>query len=640
MASVGIECPATAATSRWLVTLAFVLSAWLLGSDRAVAQVPWPALQSSIAAVGFAKGTVFESYGTAFCIKSGPTSSTFLTADHVVHPESAPLPDSHLVLLLPSGQPISAVPDNTYHSSAADLALVTVPIGNIPILKIAPASPHSLDAIIAGGVPYVVGQGLFSGDISGVVATPLAGHVITITKQDSLIWYSVEGGSVDQGTSGGPIINPLTGEVYGVVHAYLLGSPINPLSDEARTKLGLTPADTPALSSSYTNLAISRDLVDAFLKSKPITVNLAIPGVRASSASIADVAGELAENGSATAENTLGLMYEYGSGVQRDTAKALHYFMLAADQGNADAQNNVAIIYLFGNGTAVDASRAMEFAELSASSGNAGGENTLGYIYESGFGVLHTPRYDRALALFELAAAQHSADAEFNLGWMYENGLGLPRDADRAIRYYTLSADSGNSDAAHRLGLIYEFGGNATIVDYEKALKYYKEAADHGRSAQAQYHAAYMYEHGEGVRRDVKVARVYYERAAAQGQSNARAALLRLGRLESPADKDNTAPAHLYWFDPVDSCCLGSHLLDNEGNSWTELSAGGTFTLHIAGRTVLDGNSGTILSRLDEHIWIFVPDIDAHGAYPDWIRFSNQGIGGAWGYMERILTES
>ncbi len=47
----------------------------------------------------------------------------------------------------------------------------------------------------------------------------------------------------------------------------------------------------------------------------------------------------LADQGNATAQNNLGVMYRDGSGVSRDYAQAFAWYRKAADLGNANAQS-------------------------------------------------------------------------------------------------------------------------------------------------------------------------------------------------------------------------------------------------------------------------------------------------------------
>ena len=48
-----------------------------------------------------------------------------------------------------------------------------------------------------------------------------------------------------------------------------------------------------------------------------------------------------AEQGDASAQYSLGVMYDFGRGVLEDDAEAVRWYRLAAEQGDADAQNRL-----------------------------------------------------------------------------------------------------------------------------------------------------------------------------------------------------------------------------------------------------------------------------------------------------------
>ena len=58
----------------------------------------------------------------------------------------------------------------------------------------------------------------------------------------------------------------------------------------------------------------------------------------------------LAENGNASAQNTLGLMYSNGQGVPQDDSEAARLYRVAAEQGYAAAQFNLGFVYAIGLG--------------------------------------------------------------------------------------------------------------------------------------------------------------------------------------------------------------------------------------------------------------------------------------------------
>lgn len=84
----------------------------------------------------------------------------------------------------------------------------------------------------------------------------------------------------------------------------------------------------------------------------------------------------LAEQGSAAAQQELGVMYRKGEGVRQDYAKAAKWFRKAAEQGLAEAQNNLGGLYATGLGVKQDNVEAYKWFSLAASRKlAAGGEN-------------------------------------------------------------------------------------------------------------------------------------------------------------------------------------------------------------------------------------------------------------------------
>ena len=78
-----------------------------------------------------------------------------------------------------------------------------------------------------------------------------------------------------------------------------------------------------------------------------------------------------AQQGSASAQFSLGFMYDNGQGVAQDYAEAVRWYKLAAAQGDAKAQYNLGISYGKGEGVAQDYLRAHTWLNLAAISGDA-----------------------------------------------------------------------------------------------------------------------------------------------------------------------------------------------------------------------------------------------------------------------------
>ena len=114
----------------------------------------------------------------------------------------------------------------------------------------------------------------------------------------------------------------------------------------------------------------------------------------------------LAEQGNMVAQYALGVMYDLGEGVSKDTNQALTWYRQAAEQGYALAQY------------------------------------ALGVIHEKGEGV--SQDHHEAVKWYRRAAEQGYAIGQYALGLMYDNGLGVTADKVLAHMWYNLGAANGN----------------------------------------------------------------------------------------------------------------------------------------------------------------------------------------------------
>src|SRR5260370_1419165 len=78
----------------------------------------------------------------------------------------------------------------------------------------------------------------------------------------------------------------------------------------------------------------------------------------------------LAEQGDASAQYSLGVMYDHGQGVPRNYSEALAWFRKAAELGHAGAQYNLGAMYAEGQGVPRDYVLAYMWLNLAATSGN------------------------------------------------------------------------------------------------------------------------------------------------------------------------------------------------------------------------------------------------------------------------------
>ncbi|HWA89801.1 MAG TPA: tetratricopeptide repeat protein [Rhizomicrobium sp.] len=96
---------------------------------------------------------------------------------------------------------------------------------------------------------------------------------------------------------------------------------------------------------------------------------------------------EAADQGSPLAEDALGMMYDKGEGVERDSVASFVWFRKAAEAGDASGQYYVAVAYDEGRGVAQSYSTAAEWFRKAADQGNADAEASLANYYALGFGV-------------------------------------------------------------------------------------------------------------------------------------------------------------------------------------------------------------------------------------------------------------
>ena len=111
-----------------------------------------------------------------------------------------------------------------------------------------------------------------------------------------------------------------------------------------------------------------------------------------------------ARKGDADAQFNLALRYQDGNGIERDFAKAAHWFNKAAKQGHAAAQYGLALMYGKGQGLQVDAVKSAYWNRQAAERGHQAAQFSLAGSYETGDGV----PLDRQLAYvwFALAGAK------------------------------------------------------------------------------------------------------------------------------------------------------------------------------------------------------------------------------------------
>ena len=105
----------------------------------------------------------------------------------------------------------------------------------------------------------------------------------------------------------------------------------------------------------------------------------------------------------------MGSFEDARSAFQRaDYSLAARLFRPFAEQGLASAQNDLGVMYLDGKGVLQDAREAVKWFRKAAEQGDAGAQNNLGLMYEYGYGVLQD--FIRAHMWFNIAGSALSVD--------------------------------------------------------------------------------------------------------------------------------------------------------------------------------------------------------------------------------------
>lgn len=73
----------------------------------------------------------------------------------------------------------------------------------------------------------------------------------------------------------------------------------------------------------------------------------------------------------------LGLMHGNGDGIDKDPAKGVEYYKIAAENGHSGAQNNLGLAYWYGNGVRQDLGQAARWFEQASKNGSDLGQKNL-----------------------------------------------------------------------------------------------------------------------------------------------------------------------------------------------------------------------------------------------------------------------
>jgi TPR repeat protein len=225
-----------------------------------------------------------------------------------------------------------------------------------------------------------------------------------------------------------------------------------------------------------------------------------------------------AENGSALAQSTLSMMYQFGLGVPQDNHEYVKWYRFAAERAFSEAKINIV------NLIKKNIPQALKALSNDAENGDAKAQMTLGMMRQLGLVV---PKDEiEATKWYRLAAEQGDGSAQSIMGLKYANGQRVPQDDEEAAKWYRLAAkDSTDQEKAS----IYELAKQ----NVPQALKILTDDADNG-DAKAQLNLGIMLRFGLGVPKDEKEAAKWYRLAAKNSIDQEKASIYELAKHNVP----------------------------------------------------------------------------------------------------------
>lgn len=212
-------------------------------------------------------------------------------------------------------------------------------------------------------------------------------------------------------------------------------------------------------------------------------------------------AAERGENG---AQHSLAERYYWGYGVERDLAKAFHWYQKS--DTIASSQSRLGDYNYFGIGVNENWEEAVQWYQKAANQfiGDDHAQQMLGNCYFYGAGV--EVDFEKAVYWYNQATKHGDCIAEQMLADCYYFGIGVERDVSKAFeRYYQAVL------TIQTYGDFYYFGLGVP-VDKNKAFEAYKTAAPYDVRAQRMLGNCYYY--GHGTKRNVEEAIHWYRKAA------------------------------------------------------------------------------------------------------------------------------
>ncbi len=142
------------------------------------------------------------------------------------------------------------------------------------------------------------------------------------------------------------------------------------------------------------------------------------------------------------AENDLGVMYEFGLGIERNLKEAFQWYHRAATNGIAQSQYNLALMYMDVDYPIYDIFLGLYWLRMAANQAHQKATLTLAQMYERGDSVVQDLL--KSEKLYIAAAKNADAYAKLQLAIRYCRGNGVPLDRRKAAEWLERAANQGD----------------------------------------------------------------------------------------------------------------------------------------------------------------------------------------------------
>ncbi len=153
--------------------------------------------------------------------------------------------------------------------------------------------------------------------------------------------------------------------------------------------------------------------------------------------------------------HNMGLMYDYGDGVDEDDEKALGFYLKACDKDYAPSCSRAALLYEEGKGIEEDMNKAFRLYSQACGGGDGFGCHNAAVYYSK---KETEAMKNVAIGLYSKACDEGYAPSCIYLGRMYRDAKTLSNDYELAKEKFDLACELNNTLGCKELRILEEAG--------------------------------------------------------------------------------------------------------------------------------------------------------------------------------------